>query len=199
MGFFGTLNKNAAMLGHLFGLFLTHRTAQKIGATERVTADDLRDLHHLFLIDDDAVSGLQRFGQIGMKVIDLLLALLAQNKVIDHARAKRSGAVQRQHRDDVFEAIGLQFFQQLFHAIALNLKDASGIGVLQNLIGGRVGECQCCQVEFQLRVAGVDVLGSQINDRQIAQAKKVEFDQADRLNIVFVELTDYRIGTRCFV
>ena len=48
-------NEDVALLGHLLGLFLAHRAAQQIGAAQRVAADDLRDLHHLLLVNHDAV------------------------------------------------------------------------------------------------------------------------------------------------
>ena len=50
--------KNRALLCHLFGLFLTHRAAQEISPTEGVAGQLLRDLHNLFLIENDAVGGL---------------------------------------------------------------------------------------------------------------------------------------------
>ena len=47
--------EDAAVLGHLLGLLLAHRAAQQVGAAQRVAADDLRHLHHLLLVDHDAV------------------------------------------------------------------------------------------------------------------------------------------------
>jgi hypothetical protein len=49
-----------------------------------------------------------------VEVVDRLLALLAQDEVIDHAGAERARAVQRQHGDDVLEAVGLQLFSSFF-------------------------------------------------------------------------------------
>ena len=74
-----------AVLGHFLRLFLAHRPTQHVRATERVTADDLGNLHDLLLIDDDAVSRLQRVFQVRVEIVDLLLPFLTQNKVIDHA------------------------------------------------------------------------------------------------------------------
>jgi hypothetical protein len=53
------LDEQAAVLGHLLGLLLAHRAPQQVGAAQRVAADDLRDLHHLFLVHDHAVGRLQ--------------------------------------------------------------------------------------------------------------------------------------------
>ena len=52
---FSPIAKDFAMLSHLFWLFLTHRTTQHISAAQRVTANHLRHLHNLLLIDHDAV------------------------------------------------------------------------------------------------------------------------------------------------
>ncbi len=43
------------MLGHLIGVFFTHRTAQHVGAAKRVATQNLCRLHHLLLVDHDAV------------------------------------------------------------------------------------------------------------------------------------------------
>ena len=47
--------ENVTVLGHLLGLFLAHGPAQHVGATERVAAQYLCGLHHLLLVDHDAV------------------------------------------------------------------------------------------------------------------------------------------------
>ena len=52
-------DKALALLLHLLADLLAHRAAQQIGFAERVAGHDLRDLHHLFLIDDDAEGLLQ--------------------------------------------------------------------------------------------------------------------------------------------
>ena len=53
-----TLFKDAALLGHLLRFFLTHRPAEQIGTTQRVARQHLRNLHHLLLIQNDAVGRL---------------------------------------------------------------------------------------------------------------------------------------------
>ena len=50
--------KNRALLCHLLGLFLTHRAAQEISPTQRIAGQLLRNLHHLFLVENDAVGRL---------------------------------------------------------------------------------------------------------------------------------------------
>ena len=50
-----TFNETASLLGHFFRFFLTHGATQHVRTTEGVTGHDLGNLHHLFLIQDDAV------------------------------------------------------------------------------------------------------------------------------------------------
>ena len=53
--FFGPRDEFRTLGIHrLFDLF-THRTAQQIGPAQRVIRHDLSDLHHLLLVDDDAL------------------------------------------------------------------------------------------------------------------------------------------------
>src|SRR3546814_1331023 len=53
VGFGTAFDKDRALRVHLGLDLLAHRAAQQIGATERITRQDLRGLHHLFLIDED--------------------------------------------------------------------------------------------------------------------------------------------------
>ncbi len=187
----GALGNRAAMLRHLVGILLAHGAAQQVGATERITADDLRDLHHLLLIHDDAVGRRQAGGQIGVEVVDLLLALFAQDKIVDHARAERAGAVQCEDGDDVFETVGRQLLEQLLHALRFDLENCRGVGVLENLECLRVIKGQCFQVRACTRKL-FDVIDGKLDDGQVAQTQKVELDQSDFLDIVLVKLRDYR-------
>ena len=99
-----------ALLRHLLGLLLAHRAAQQVGAAERVAGQHLRDLHHLFLVQDHAVGRREHRLQVGMQVVDRPVgpAVLAVDEVVDHARLQRAGTEQRDQRDDVLEAVGLQ-------------------------------------------------------------------------------------------
>ena len=51
----GAFDEDGPVRGHLLGLLLAHRAAQQVGAAQRVAADLLRDLHHLFLVHHHAV------------------------------------------------------------------------------------------------------------------------------------------------
>jgi hypothetical protein len=192
--FLGAFTENATVLGHFLGLFLAHGAAQHVGATQRVTADDLRDLHHLFLVHDHAVGRLQASFQIVVEIVDLLLALLAQDEVVHHPRAKRAGTVEREHGDDVLEAVRREFLEQLLHAFRFHLEDRRGVGILQNLVGTRVVEGQRIEVR---PVTGqfFDIIDGELDDGQVAQTEEVELHQPDLFHVVLVVLrNDRRAG-----
>ena len=80
MTFFSSLNpfvlgasdEALAVRGHFLGFLLAHRAAQQVGFAKRIARDDVRDLHHLFLVDDDAVGFRQDLLQLRQLVFDLL-------------------------------------------------------------------------------------------------------------------------------
>ena len=81
--------KDGTLLGHLFRLFLTHRTTQHVRAAERIAGKHLGNLHDLFLIQDDAVCWFQYRLQafvlpLNVRVRNLFATVLTVNKVIYH-------------------------------------------------------------------------------------------------------------------
>ena len=97
--FLRTFFEDRTLLGHLFRLFLTHRTTQHIRAAEGITRELLGYLHDLFLVQDDAVSRLQyRFQTfvlpLHVRVGNLFTAVLTVDKVIYHPRLQRARAEQ---------------------------------------------------------------------------------------------------------
>jgi hypothetical protein len=53
---------------HLRTDLLAHGATEQIGLAERIAGEDLRGLHHLFLIDDDAIGLFQDRLELGMDV-----------------------------------------------------------------------------------------------------------------------------------
>ena len=113
--------ENLSMPRHFLRIFLAHCTPQHIGAAQRVPRQNLGDLHHLFLVENDPVGGLQYQLQrlvlvLGIRIGDFLTTMFAIDKVVHHARLKGAGTEQSQLCNDIFKAIGLQPLDQLFHA-----------------------------------------------------------------------------------
>ena len=180
--------KDLTVLGHLLGLFLAHRPAQQVGAAKRIAANNLRDLHDLFLIDDHAIGRRQAVFQVRVEIIDLLLALFAQDKIIHHTRAQRTWPVQREHRDNVFETIWLQLGQELLHALRFKLEDGRGIGLFQDCVGRWIIKAQGVEVRGEGRIHLTAIFDGQIDNGEVAQTQEVKLHQASLFHIVLVKL-----------
>ena len=89
--------KDCPMVGHFFGIFLTHRTAQHISATQRVATQNLRGLHHLFLVHHDAVGLRQHLCNQGVWVLNLFASVFTRHKTRNQIHGAR--AVERVKRN----------------------------------------------------------------------------------------------------
>ncbi len=58
--FLRAVDETLALARHLLGIFLAHRAAENVGVAHAVAGEDLGNLHDLLLVDDDAVSVLER-------------------------------------------------------------------------------------------------------------------------------------------
>ena len=92
-GVFGcSCTEDGAVFSHFLGLLFTHGAAQHVCATERVAAQNLRRLHHLLLVNHDAVGLRQHVGHHGVRVFDLLATMFARHKARNQIH--RAGSVQ---------------------------------------------------------------------------------------------------------
>ena len=142
------LTKTRALLLHLLADLLAHGAAQKIGLAERIAGEQLRRLHHLFLIDDDAEGFLQHGFELGMDVIRLLGAVLAQ--AIGRDIRHRAGTIERDQRDDVLETVGTHVEQSPPHALTFQLEDADRFRARQELVGLPIIERNARQIEIDI-------------------------------------------------
>ena len=140
-----------------------------------------------------------------MEEVNGLLPFFAQDEIVDHARTQWPGTIQREDRDDVFKAIGLELFQELFHAVAFKLENRGGIRDFKNLIRLGIIKRQARKVQAIawcnpcLPLCVLNVTDGQIENGQVAQPQEVKLHQAHRFDIVFVVLTDHGIRARRFV
>ena len=185
----GALAEQQAVLRHFLGLLLAHRAAQHVGAAEAVAAQHLGGLHHLLLVDHDAVGlGQHRFHQ-RVRVLDHLAAVLARDEAGDQVH--RAGAVERVQRDQVFQPAGLGVAQHALHAARFELEHRLGQAVGEELVDPRVVERNGLEGKvLAVRMARDDELLGQLQDGQRGQAQEVELHQADGLDVVLVVLAD---------
>ena len=112
---FGSTGQEFRALGvHCLLNLLAHRAAQHIGTAQRIAGHVLRDLHHLLLIDDDALRLIQDMIDGGVQQGALLAPVLhvAEGRDILH----RARTVEGDQRDDILDAGGLHLAQGVAHA-----------------------------------------------------------------------------------
>ena len=186
------LDEYTALLFHLGADLLAHGATKQIGLPERVAGQFLGDLHHLFLVDDDALRLLDEMVDLRMDRGDLLLAMLAG--IIGRDVLHRPGTVERHQRDDVLDAVRLHANERLAHARRFHLEHADHFAARHHLVGRPV-------VERQLRKIDLDALaGNQVHRRlqhgQRLEAEEVELHQSRLLHPFHVELGDRHVGAR---
>ena len=208
-----TLFELGAFLGHFLGDLFTHRTAQQVSAAKAIARHDLRDLHNLFLVDDDALRFLEDVVNRGMHGFPFALAVL--DLAIDRNILHRAGPVQRDQGDDVFDTGRLHPFERIHHAAGFHLKHrhrlGAGIKLVRGLVvqrdGGDIVDQplgrleQLCPVggHMQVTARGFDLVYRVLDDGQGLEAQKVELDQTGLFDPFHVELRRGHIGARVLI
>jgi len=164
-----------------------HRLAQDVRAAERVACQHLRRQHHLLLIDKDAVGLTQHGLEQRMRVGHIVLAVLARAETRDVLH--RAGAEHRVQREQVLDARRPRILQHALHARAFELEHRLGAALAEQLVDALVVQWQLVVVEvLVLRASRLDELLRELEDGQRRQPQEVELHQADRLDVVLVEL-----------
>ena len=191
----GAGDEDRALLFHLRADLLAHRAAQQVGVAERIAGHHLGDLHHLFLVDDDAEGFLQDRLEHRMQIFRLLVAMLA--RAIGRDVRHRTRAIQRHQRDDVLETVGPHVDQRPPHALAFHLEHADHVAARQHLVARGIVERQGREID--LDVALLQQFHGDIEHGQRLQAEEVEFDEAGGLDPFHVELGHRHVGFRIAV
>ena len=127
-----TLDEPRLLRRHLLLDFLAHGAAEQIGLAEREAGQHLGDLHHLFLVDDDAIGLLQDRLDHRVQALDRLAAMLAVDVAVDVVH--RAGTIERDDGDDVLEAVWLQLAERIAHALTFELEHADRVAMLQERV-----------------------------------------------------------------
>ena len=148
----GAGDEALALLVHLGADLLAHGAAQQVGFAERIAGKLLGDLHHLFLVDDDALRLLHQMIDLRMDRGDLLLAVLA--RIVGRDVLHRARPVERDQRDDVLDAVGPHADQRLAHARAFNLEHADHLAARQHRVGSLRRRAECGRGRSRCRAGG---------------------------------------------
>ena len=133
--FRATVNELFTHLFHDGRDLFAHGAAQVIGLGHGKSGQGDRDLHDLFLINDDPVGFFEDRLELGMVIFDLDLAAFAADEIIEHAAAHRTRTIQGQNGDDIFEFRRLGFFKKFAHPRAFQLEHAETVGLRQQGVG----------------------------------------------------------------
>jgi hypothetical protein len=155
--FAGTFDERCALRVHLRLDLLAHRAAQQIGATERIAGHDLRRLHHLFLIDDDAVGFLQDRLEQGMRIFRIFIAVLAAPEGRDIVH--RARPIERDERDDVLEYGRAHRRKRAAHALGFHLEHADRVTALEQFrsLGSSVIERRKIDRQYAFACASISI------------------------------------------
>ena len=189
-----TIEEDHAVLGHFLGLFLAHRPAQQVGAAKGITADDLRHLHDLLLIDHDAVGlGQNRFNP-RVRINNPLTPVLAFDEIRNQVH--RARAEQCDEGDDVFKAVGPRALHQITHATRFELENRCGVAVDEDPVSVGVIQRNLFQRERRVGIQSTDKAQRPVENRQRGQSEKIELHQPDLLDVVLIELRNrvFRTG-----
>ena len=149
------------------------------------------------MVENDAVGGLQHWLKtrvlvIRVRVRNAFTAVLTVDEVVHHARLQRAGAEQGHQGDHVFKAVGLELFDQLFHAARFKLEHRGGFRALQHVVGFFVVQRNQVDIDqFRFATAlllAMDGLHRPFDDGQSSQTEEVELHQASGFHVVFIEL-----------
>ena len=176
-----------ALLLHLLLVLLAHRAAQQVGLAQRVARNDIGDLHHLFLVDDDAQRLLQQRLQLRQHVLHRAPPPLAFDEVVDHPALDGPRPVESIQRRKVFHRGGPVAAQHVAHPARLKLEYARSERAMEDLlVRRRVVQRDRREIEVDA-LRQFDQLERVVNDGQRGQTEEVHLQQAhlfDRLHVV---------------
>ncbi len=187
--------EDVADLLHLVGRpIVGHGAPQRVGLPEGESGERAGHLQDLLLIEDDAVGFLKGRLHGRMEKLDRLFVVAAGEVGPNHVGLHGTGTEERDVGDDVIEAGGLEAREEAAHAGAFELEDADSAGGAEECEGLFVIEREVVEVGGP-PLGFAEKVKSLLDGREIAKAQQVHLDEAERLDIVLVELADdYSFG-----
>ena len=102
---------------HVLDFLFADRAAEDVRLSEREPGEHLHDLHDLLLVEHDSVGLLEILLHQRMVVFDGHGSELAPDEERDELH--RAGAVDRQKRDDLLDALHAELAAEILHAAGL--------------------------------------------------------------------------------
>ena len=180
----GTGDKRLPLCQQHGGFLFRHGAPHNVRVPEGVARNLAEDLHDLLLIDHAAVGRAQNRLQQRRCVGHLFRVVAAFDK--GGNRIHRSRAVKRDGGNDIVNALRHQIHQHLPHPARLQLKHAGGLARRNQPVGRGIVLRNRFQVKRRLALANL-LLGV-VQDGQVAQGKKIEFQQPQLCHGVHVIL-----------
>src|SRR6185437_1756369 len=180
---------------HFLALLLAHGAAQNVGFTEGKYREAIRNLHQLFLIQDDDVGFRENFLECGQIVRDFLLAVFSGNEIVNHSALNRAGAVESIESGQILQTRGLIAPQNFAHAVRFKLKNARSVGACENRVRLGIVERKVGELDVHAAIL-LDEEHRVVEDRESGEAKKIHLQQADTLEGVHVVLRGDFIARR---
>ena len=183
-------------LVHHLLVLLAHRLAERVGLAAREPGQRAGEQHDLLLIDGDAVGGLEERLHHRMIVGDPLPAVLALDVLGDVLH--RPGPVERVHRHEIFDPVGLKRAQMLLHPVGFELEESRRVAPREDGEGLGVVERNRLDVH-RLAARLLDARQALLEHGQRLEPQEVHLEQPDRLHEMTVVLrAEQRVLVRGF-
>ena len=127
-----------------------------------------------------------------MQVVNLGLIgrMPAGDEIINHSGLQWPRAEQRNQRDEIVKTIRLHALDQITHAAGFELKDSRCLRAAQQFECLLILVRNVVDIEVRNLCRRINNPFGPIDDCQRLEAEEVKLDETNRLNIVFVELSD---------
>ena len=144
-------------------------------------------MHHLFLIENDAVGFLENIFELREFVADFGFAVLAIDEIVDHTALNGAGTVKGVESGEIFDARGLIAAKNVAHAVRFKLEDGGGVAAGEKFVGGFVVEGQAVEIDLDAAIL-LDHFDGVVENGERGEAEEIHFEQADALERVHVVL-----------
>ena len=178
IGFLAPLDEVDFLLLHDVHFFLSDGASDDVGMTEGEAGEFLDHLHDLLLIQHDAVGFLEDRLHFGMVVDNRLETFFASDKGGNELH--RSGPVDRQKSDDVFNGLHDELTAESLHAAGFELEDRDGVTPVEEVVGVFVVEWDPVDVDVDIAVF-LDVRKRVGDHGQRAETEEVHLQQPQLL------------------